>query len=83
MAAPVVHKYPFLGGVKKTSARAKCLLIYSLLKILLWVLILIAVLKRGQVGPMPYAPCPMPCLAYALCPMPYALCPIPDSTSCY
>ena len=29
----------------------------------------IAVLKRGEVCPMPYALCPMP---YALCPMPYA-----------
>ncbi|TAE42633.1 MAG: hypothetical protein EAZ90_14445 [Oscillatoriales cyanobacterium] len=34
----------------------------------------IAVLKRGEVCPMPYALCPMP---YALCPMPYALCPMP------
>ena len=32
MATPVGNLYPFLGGVKKTSARAKCLLIYRPLK---------------------------------------------------
>jgi len=41
MAAPVGNLYPFLGGVKKTSARAKYLLIYRPVKILLWALILI------------------------------------------
>jgi hypothetical protein len=53
----------------------------------------IAVLKRGEVCPMPYAQFPMP---NALCPMPNSRCPIwpmpyladalclmPDSTWCY
>ena len=36
----------------------------------------IAVLKRGEVCPMPNAQCPMP---NAQCPMPNAQCPMPNA----